>query len=410
MSELEKLMENLIQNTQEVSNIQYNKRNLDITNHLSHLPTSKTLVRKANPRECNLFVTSSDKNQTSFHAKLIKEINAVKQSKSTSSVEHLLALASSLTKFSNVPSLQEKISLMKQQYEEYQLNIDYLESTYNDNEKALNAYSQQTPLIDYNNSNSLEETEQKIVEEEEKIMASENILQQKRTKIEQLKSMINEKRQQLDGLRQQQQERQPDSSVSIHHQQLERIERLRLEITSKKSALATKKQPKIISKKSISSQDSTLDIFDYIQTKINMATHIDGSKHSNVGISNNDRLISILELIIQALQNIISQHDQTNYLVDQLEKLNVLRQQLLTKAIEEKNESIKDAFMANIIMVLNEKGRIPLDDLKNALVPFEQELSLDTSYGSQSIYSLMGKGLITIDRSNDNSYVQLNWK
>lgn len=61
-------------------------------------------------------------------------------------------------------------------------------------------------------------------------------------------------------------------------------------------------------------------------------------------------------------------------------------------------------------MVLNEKGRMPLDELKNTLLPFGQELGLDPSYGSQSIYSLMGKGLITIDRSKDNSYVQLNWK
>lgn len=99
MSELEKLMEDLIQNTQEVSNIQFNKRDLDITNYLSHLPTSKVLVRRADPKECNLFVTSSDKNQTTLNADLVKEINTIKQTKQKPNVEHLLALASSLTKF-----------------------------------------------------------------------------------------------------------------------------------------------------------------------------------------------------------------------------------------------------------------------------------------------------------------------
>jgi hypothetical protein len=57
-SELEQLMDQILETTQQLAKQHFIKRNQNVTNHLSRLPTDHTLQRDATPAEAKLFTTS----------------------------------------------------------------------------------------------------------------------------------------------------------------------------------------------------------------------------------------------------------------------------------------------------------------------------------------------------------------
>ncbi|ORZ10229.1 hypothetical protein BCR42DRAFT_114622 [Absidia repens] len=203
MPTLENLMEDILQNTNQLARHEFIKRNQDVTNHLSHLPTTYPLQREAQPKETRLFAISSGEAQARFHADLIKEMQDIRNATSRKDADRLLSLANALNKMiSNSTHVQERINRMKRQHEEYQVNLDYVLSISKDYEMTILEQKKGIQNKDFAEKElqliQEDEKELQLNQEEIKVTSAENKIKEQRNKVKHATSMVKEKRRLLE--------------------------------------------------------------------------------------------------------------------------------------------------------------------------------------------------------------------
>ncbi|KAI8074815.1 hypothetical protein BC940DRAFT_329349 [Gongronella butleri] len=398
---LDQVLADLVDVTQQIANTSFLKRSDDVTNYLSHLPTRRPLLRAADDRECNMFAVSSAHDQTRFHASLMQELQAIRHATSRPDAERLLSLAHAINKISNIASIDERIAKLKQQHKEYQDAMDYIKSQYNMNEESLQANLQQHGGIAPDLTRSLEEIEAEANHQEVKMNTLENQVQTKKDRMDQLKRMIVQKQQQLDQLEQ--------THTDEQHQHTKKIQNLHRLIANKKALLnatsAAAAEPIPSSSTPTGSSASVQDVFDALSTKIDKIY----TTPLPMAPGANKDLIATLELIIQALQDMLERYERTRKLDDMLDKLKDLREQVVAVQLADSDDN-DTKLMCFLLQVIHQQGRQPLDQLKTTVDAYASDLGLGDDAGVQAIYGCVGKGILSVDRSHDDSFVQANWQ
>ena len=66
--------------------------------------------------------------------------------------------------------------------------------------------------------------------------------------------------------------------------------------------------------------------------------------------------------------------------------------------------------MCYLLQVIHQQGRQPLDQFKTLVDAFASDLGLNNDAGTQAIYGCVAKGILSVDRSHDDSFIQANWQ
>ncbi|SAM06523.1 hypothetical protein [Absidia glauca] len=418
-SELEQLMDQILETTQQLAKQHFIKRNQNVTNHLSRLPTDHTLQRDATPAEAKLFTTSWTDAEFQQYDNLFRELK--EQNPLHRSFDRLLSMAHRLNSISPSSKIQGKINGMKRQYEECKENLAYMESVAKDNERALQGY-EPTDL----NDQAKTVAEQELHLETIKVVAMEERIQKKLYEIEQAKQRIDEKQLSLMDLTSQH-ERQITKRPRLEKNQkqktqIERIEQLKRTIQAKQALLNTVSESAPPHEPPKSNQTTTTTTSPrQLQLKIIPDHH------------GNKDIIPAVESIIQALKDIIRQQFENGHagvkdqqyvkaevLREALDKMNHFRDRImarLEKDIQEArvispSEDERQELLMAMALIHQHDNDMPLEELKHKVSASCSGLGLDPALGAEAIYNWVGKGVFRIDRTTRqlDSIVKSNWE
>ncbi|KAI9270727.1 hypothetical protein BDA99DRAFT_328254 [Phascolomyces articulosus] len=310
----------------------------------------KKLVRDAEPHECQLYAINED-DAVPGRRHTVLERPSLIGSGGPRDIDRLLIAATNLNKVCNVPDIQEIIERFRQEQDTHQIDLDYLNATYNENKIEIERLMKAAKRKEIQQQKHKDPMDIDPEPDNESIKEAERQAQLER-ELKDLELKINQKKEEL-----------RQSSEELY-----RCQEATEELTSQ-----------------VQQQPESVPATDPISPPL---------MDTNGSFSN-----------LQSSFQEILENPTTSY----ADKLSTIRRELLRIIMADQNTAGVAKVMAKVIQLLEEDSshRILLDDLKQSATEYANGLKLSESAGNQAIYKLNAYKLVIIDRREEQSFVQL---